>query len=86
MPLDDGTNAEREDPQPPLGWTSAEDIKDCKVYGGALSPPCFKVLLILKHFGVPHTLVDPPTYFYGGEESKAEDRSASVHASVEEEE
>ena len=35
---------------------------------------------------VPHTLVDPPTYFYGGEESKAEDRSASVHASVEEEE
>ena len=36
MPLEDGTNAEKEDPEPPLGWTSKDDIKDCKVYGQSL--------------------------------------------------
>ena len=39
MPLEDGTNAEKEDPEPPLGWTSKDDIKDCKVYGRACRFP-----------------------------------------------
>ncbi|KAH8067886.1 glutathione transferase [Aureococcus anophagefferens] len=56
MPLEDGTNAEKEDPEPPLGWTSKDDIKDCKVYGQSLSPPCFKIMLFLKHYGIPFEL------------------------------
>ena len=57
MPLEDGTNAEKEDPEPPLGWTSKDDIKDCKVYGQSLSPPCFKIMLFLKHYDIPFELV-----------------------------
>ena len=57
MPLEDGTNAEKEDPEPPLGWTSKDDIKDCKVYGQLFSPPCFKIMLFLKHYGIPFELV-----------------------------
>ena len=28
MPLKDGTNDEKEEVQPPLGWEKKEDIKD----------------------------------------------------------
>lgn len=58
MPLADGTNDEREDPLPPLKWTCAADIKDCKVYGSQFSPPCYKVLLILKYYKIPCELIE----------------------------
>lgn len=57
MPLADGTNAEKEDPSPALGWTKAEDVSDAKVYGQKASPPCVKVAAILKYYDVPFEYV-----------------------------
>ena len=57
MPLEDGTNAEKEDPVPALGWTSAADLKDVKVYGNPVSPPCFKIMLFLKFYKIPFEVI-----------------------------
>eukprot|EP00635_Sarcinochrysidales_sp_CCMP3193_P005775 CAMPEP_0118903464 /NCGR_PEP_ID=MMETSP1166-20130328/8317_1 /TAXON_ID=1104430 /ORGANISM="Chrysoreinhardia sp, Strain CCMP3193" /LENGTH=238 /DNA_ID=CAMNT_0006842691 /DNA_START=12 /DNA_END=728 /DNA_ORIENTATION=+ len=57
MPLADGTNAEKEDPSPPLGWSSKADLKDVKLYGMKASPPCAKLIAILKYYEVPFEVV-----------------------------
>mmetsp|Transcript_82552 Transcript_82552/g.191819 ORF Transcript_82552/g.191819 Transcript_82552/m.191819 type:complete len:236 (+) Transcript_82552:51-758(+) len=53
MPLPDGTNAEKEDPSPPLGWTSKADLKDVVLYQMIASPPCAKLRLMMTYYGVP---------------------------------
>lgn len=57
MPLPDGTNCELEDPSPPLGWTSREDITKkgrVVVYGFPPSPPTCKLRLYLERYGIPY--------------------------------
>jgi len=53
MPLPDGTNAEKEDVSPPLGWKTKDDIKDAVLHEMHCSPPCTKIRLFLLHFQVP---------------------------------
>mmetsp|Transcript_101826 Transcript_101826/g.328480 ORF Transcript_101826/g.328480 Transcript_101826/m.328480 type:complete len:244 (-) Transcript_101826:181-912(-) len=55
MPLADGTNDEKEDPQPALEWKSKDDLKDVVLYQALLSPPCAKIRCHLIHYGVAFT-------------------------------
>lgn len=55
MPLPDGTNDEKEDVSPPLNYTSKEDLKNVVLHGAHASPPCIKIRLLLKYYGVNFT-------------------------------
>jgi len=57
MPLEDNTNDEKEDVQPPLGWTSKEDVKDVVLHQMHGSPPCVKIRQLLTYYEVPFTVV-----------------------------
>lgn len=57
MPLADGTNAEKEDPEPTLGWKTKDDLKDVVVYGQKLSPPVNKIRLFLQYHGIGYKFV-----------------------------
>ncbi|KAK3285781.1 hypothetical protein CYMTET_6621 [Cymbomonas tetramitiformis] len=55
MPLEDGTNGEREDIATPLpaDWT-ASSLNDVVLYGTHASPPCFKIRALLNLAGVKY--------------------------------
>lgn len=53
MPLKDGTNDEREDPTPPLVWSSLHDLGKVVLHENTYSPPCVKVRMFLSYFKVP---------------------------------
>jgi len=58
MPLEDGTNDEKEDVQPPLGWQSKDDVKDVVLHQAKASPPCVKIRQLLSYYQVPFTVVN----------------------------
>lgn len=58
MPLPDGTNAEREDVQPPLNWQTRDDIKDLVLHQQQGSPPCAKIRLLLEYYKIPYKTIN----------------------------
>lgn len=59
--LADGSNPEGVDPEPPLGWTSKDDLKDVILYGATASPPTIavKAFLIAKGVDFKHYKKNP---------------------------
>eukprot|EP00747_Dinoflagellata_sp_TGD_P012846 gnl/TRDRNA2_/TRDRNA2_122035_c0_seq1.p1 gnl/TRDRNA2_/TRDRNA2_122035_c0~~gnl/TRDRNA2_/TRDRNA2_122035_c0_seq1.p1 ORF type:complete len:241 (-),score=64.70 gnl/TRDRNA2_/TRDRNA2_122035_c0_seq1:31-753(-) len=54
MPLSDGSNAEKEDPNPIPNWKSKDDLKDVILYQKYKpSPPSCKIRTWLKFFDIP---------------------------------
>jgi len=58
MPLSDGTNDEKEEVEPPLGWTSTSDITDVVLYQMHVSPPCVKIRTFLHYYKMPFKTVN----------------------------
>jgi len=54
--LEDGSNPEGVDPEPPLNWASKDDLKDVVLYGASGSPPviAIKSFLIVKNIPFKH--------------------------------
>jgi len=58
MPLSDGTNAEKEEPSPPIEWKGPDDLKDVILYQKYnSSPPSAKVRWYLKYFKINYQSV-----------------------------
>lgn len=53
--LEDGSNPENVDPEPPLNWRSKSDIHDVVLYGGTASPHVNKIRSYLYFYGIPFT-------------------------------
>lgn len=58
MPLEDGTNAEKEDVSPPLDWNSKSDVNNVVLHQAKASPPCVKIRQFLTYYQVPFTVVN----------------------------
>jgi len=55
--LMEGQNREKEEIELPETWTQA-DLKEVKLYGMYMSPPCVKVRTVLDFYKVPYTNID----------------------------
>lgn len=56
--LADGSNPEGVDPEPPVNWSSKEDLKDVVVYGSPKSPPVVSILAFLIVHNIPYKHVN----------------------------
>mmetsp|Transcript_43723 Transcript_43723/g.51199 ORF Transcript_43723/g.51199 Transcript_43723/m.51199 type:complete len:262 (-) Transcript_43723:404-1189(-) len=56
--LEDGSNPEGTDPDPPVNWSSKDDLTDVVVYGHISSPPMTKVRYHLAFAGVKYECVE----------------------------